>query len=527
MEGISHNTKLILDSGIVVLTGRNNVGKSRVLRSIAAVGIHSDDDLSTLPGVKFISNTDDKDYVLQINPNGTPLVFLQDGLKGTNAVLEHPNDFAYTFRTFDNGKGSGNIPSLDNFIANVYPTEEFSKFYNRLRDIIYIYPQRVVQPSVETIPKRVPSTDGSDLAEVIYTHLNENTREYGHLTSLMKSMFSEIDGILTVPSGKNVVTLSLRDNFANENIPLNECGTGIAQALHLASMILFSEPGKIFLIDEPHVYLHPGAEKSLAQFIRSHDEHKYVIATHSPLFIQAVKPDVVYLVTRDSKGTRVKESLSGLESKRVLLNELGINLGDLSLAEKIIFVEGKTDVDIIGEMLERAGFPRSNYNYVIFGLGESDISDQLKDLLVQLKTIVHLPYMIYLDGDKKSGGRMPKEMKDRVTYCPELDIEGVLLRDPEAILSGLDNIASALGLSPSSPIQVDLIKRSIDEVKKRQPDQKGIKIMTNLFNEISQMDGLEGLIYSKNFGKEIARYVKMETIKDVIEPFSEFLNESD
>lgn len=527
VEGIMSNTVMNLDPEIVVLTGRNNVGKSRVLRSIAAIGLYSNNNFSKLPGIKFSSNIDGNEYILEINHDINPLVLLHDGLKNSEASLDHENHGMHSFRTFDNTHGSGSMGSLDNFIANARPTQEFNEFYNRLKDIVYIEPQRVVLPRVQTIPKKVPSPNGSDLAQVIYTHRNENTREYRDLSNLMKSMFNEIGGIFTVPSESNIVTLSILDNFANKNIPLDGCGTGIAQALHLASMILFSAPGKIFLIDEPHVYLHPGAEKSLAQFIRSHNEHRYVISTHSPLFIQAVKPDAVYLVTRDNEGTRVRESLSGLESRRLLLDELGINLGDISIAERIIFVEGKTDVDIIGEILERNGFPKSNNNYVIFSLGESDISDQLKDLLVQLESIVHLPYMIYLDGDKRNGGHVPEKIKDRIIYCPELDIEGILLRDPEAILAGLNNITSAIGLKPTSPIEEDLVMSTIAGLKRKFPDQKGAKIITDLFYQLSERDGLAGLKYSKSFGKEIARYIKAEKIKDVIEPFSRFFNETD
>jgi predicted ATPase len=527
VNGIMPDTRMNLDSGIVVLTGRNNTGKSRVLRSIAAIGLHFNENFSKLPGIKFSSNIEGKDYILEINQDINPLVLLHDGLKNTEASLDHENYGMHSFISFDKTQGKSNMGSLDNFIANARPTLEFYKFYNKLKDIVYIEPQRVVKSIVQTIPKKVPSPNGSDLAQVIYTHLNENTREYRDLTNLMESMFNEIGGIFTVPSENNIVTLSIWDNFANKNIPLDECGTGIAQVLHLASMILFSEPGKIFLIDEPHVYLHPGAEKSLAQFISSHNEHRYVIATHSPLFIQAVKPGAVYLVSRDNKGTRVRENLSGLESKRLLFDELGINLGDISIAERIIFVEGKTDVDIIGEILERNGFPKSNNNYVIFSLGESDISKQLKDLLVQLESIVHLPYMIYLDGDKKNSGHVPKNIKDRVIFCPELDIEGVLLRDPEAILVGLNKIISAIGLKLISPIEENFVVSTITELKRRFPDQKGAKIITDLFYQLSKREGLAGLKYSKNFGKEIARYIKAEKIKDVIEPFSKFFNETE
>jgi len=352
---------------------------------------------------------------------------MHDPLKRTPAELIIDKNGSLSFKTFDNTSGSCHFSSLNNFIANSIPTEEFTLFYSRLKDIIYIDPRRVVKPIVETIPKKVPSSDGSDLAQAIYTHRNENTREYNVLSDLISSMFKEISGIFTVPSETNQVTLSLRDNFANKNISLSECGTGIDQALHLASMILFSEHRKIFWIDEPHVYLHPGAEKLFANFIREHAEHKYVIATHSPIFIQAVKPDIVHLVTRGSDGTRVKESLSEVQSKRLLLKEFGINLGDMSIAEKIIFVEGKSDVDIIGEMLEKTGLSKLTIIYVIFSLGESDISDQMEDLLKQLETIVHLPYMIYLDGDKKRKGHIPKSLKGLVEYCFELDIELVLL----------------------------------------------------------------------------------------------------
>jgi hypothetical protein len=87
-----------------------------------------------------------------------------------------------------------------------------------------------------------------------------------------------------------------------------------------------------------------------------------------------------------------------------------------------------------------------------------DISNQLKDLLKQLETIVHLPYMIYLDGDKKTKSCIPETLRDHVEYCPELDIEMVLLRDPVAIIAGLREIALGKGINMPSNIEVDYVK---------------------------------------------------------------------
>jgi predicted ATP-dependent endonuclease of OLD family len=136
------------------------------------------------------------------------------------------------------------------------------------------------------------------------------------------------------------VRITYRDRFAARNTPLEQSGTGVAQALHLVSLILFSEPGRIFLIDEPHAYLHPGAERCLVQFLRDHPEHAYVCATHSSVFINAADPDACWLVTRDPQGTGMHSVFAEGHSRRHIFSELGIDPGDVALSERILFVEG-------------------------------------------------------------------------------------------------------------------------------------------------------------------------------------------
>lgn len=476
-----------------------------------------------LPGLKLSSFSNDKEFYIEINRSRYPMITLFDGILGKSARVTIDEYGRGEFVRFTGSNGSGSNGSVDNFLSNAQPTANFKDFYAHLMNIVYIDPQRIIVPRVHTNPRRVPSPDGSDLAQVIYTHLNENSKAYADLTQLMKSIFNEIDGIYTVPSGPGMVTLSIRDRFAGTNIPLDKCGTGISQVLHLASMILFSEPGKVFLVDEPHVFLHPGAEKLLAQFIRSQDEHKYVIATHSPLFIRTLSPQKVYLVTRDETGTNARESFSGLESRRLLFDELGMDLGDVSLAEKIIFVEGKTDVEILSTILERTGFSSSNNNYIIISLGESDISRQLGDVLSKLKEIVHLPFLVYLDGDKENGGHVRASIKEKVRYLPEPDIEGVLLRDPEAIVKAFGPICAAQGLQNDTGIELREIEQYIHDIKQENRKAKGSKIMIDLFNILSAKPGLAGLTYRKSYGTEIAKHVSIDKVQDITDEVKSFL----
>ena len=93
----------------------------------------------------------------------------------------------------------------------------------------------------------------------IFTRRNDDAPEFDELQRVMAELFPEIDAILTQAIGDQQVQITYRDRFAGRNTPLEMSGTGVAQALHLIALTLFSEPGRILLIDEPHAYLHPGA----------------------------------------------------------------------------------------------------------------------------------------------------------------------------------------------------------------------------------------------------------------------------
>ena len=122
--------------------------------------------------------------------------------------------------------------------------------------------------------------------------------------------------------------------------------------------------------------------------------------------------------------------------------------------------------------------------------------------------------MIYLDGDKKSKGHIPESLKSLLEYCPELDIEMVLLRDPAAILTGLKEIALSKGIKAPLNIEIDDINELIQELKNKGSGEKEITVIRDLFYKFSETKGLEGLTFMKSFGKVIARNMDKELIQE-------------
>jgi hypothetical protein len=187
--------------------------------------------------------------------------------------------------------------------------------------------------------------DGSNLTTVIATlFTNSRHGKFAELEAFAKDVFPEIEHLEVPMEGSPPaaeIYLSI-GRASGRGVSLRYSGTGIEQALMLATAILTSPSGYLFLVDEPHAFLHPLAERRVLKFIREHAEHQYVVATHSPAFLTAYPLTQAHLITVDAGGSHI----SDLSAHRALLDELGVSAADLWGSSAIIWLEGDSDVAI-------------------------------------------------------------------------------------------------------------------------------------------------------------------------------------
>ncbi len=333
----------------------------------------------------------------------------------------------------------------------------------------------------------------------------------------MSELFEEIGEIRTSPTGSNQLQLQVYDGYAQIPVPLNSAGTGVAQLMFFCALVLMSPPGRIFLIDEPHVFLHPRAEKRLAAFIRSHPEHAYVIATHSPIMVSATEPDNVWLVTRDSAGTKVTEVFADGVSRREVLAELGVDAGDIALYQRVLFVEGN-DTNIYPAVLEKFGWDVVKKDCALIGLPGGDLRAGLQRTIDRLGDVMQLRYLIYLDGDKKPYGVSDSQ---NVKYLPVPEVEDLFLRDPRAILSGLKAVRETE--SPQAPELWELewtaqrVGDFISQYQGKIPERKGSAILSSLTHEMGPFE-----YRKKVHGPQIAQALSVATVEDLRSQFEAF-----
>jgi hypothetical protein len=137
-------------------------------------------------------------------------------------------------------------------------------------------------------------------------------------------------------------------------VPLAESGTGIGQVLAILYVVLTSNRPRTIIIDEPQSFLHPGAARKLVEFLKNYPEHQFIIATHSAAIIAAANPRTITLA-RFENAESTLEQLDARAEKGIqaTLGELGIRLSDLFGADKILWVEGRTEEKCLPLIVEK------------------------------------------------------------------------------------------------------------------------------------------------------------------------------
>ena len=219
-------------------------------------------------------------------------------------------------------------------------TDLFASFF-------YVGPRRTIAPLVMLQNASALAPDGANLTNVL-ADLYNNQRHtiYPKIEDFIRAAFPEILHIdvrlrQTTPSPTAEVYV-IYPGQPTDAVPLEHCGTGIEQLLILAAAILGSSTRRVFLIDEPHAFLHPHAERCLLRLMRGHPEHQYIVATHSALFLRTAQLRRERLVKRDASGTVIKS----FDAEPELLTEMGVTANDVWSSDAILWVEGPTEVGI-------------------------------------------------------------------------------------------------------------------------------------------------------------------------------------
>jgi predicted ATPase len=284
--------------------------------------------------------------------------FLVDGLTirgrvGANGFLDSSFDYGLNPRRQDFSR-----VTLDDGGRFVFMSEEgnpqrefgFKVLYTFGKSIYRFHAERpnvgrcAIGLSTELKP------DASNLAEVLHVLQSKNHPRFENLKRLLTRIFPFIPAIsvsMEENGESHARVFEIRVWLDNERedlaIPLNECGTGIGQALAILYVLVNSSAGRTLAIDEPQSFLHPGAARTLVQIMNEHQQHQYFISTHSPEILAVTGPSTITALDYDDGESKVSSlSLSQSAELRKVFDGLGVDFS-IFFATKVVWVEGPTE----------------------------------------------------------------------------------------------------------------------------------------------------------------------------------------
>lgn len=480
-----------LNEGVQLLVGKNNAGKTALLRGLTALSAlpvpgapSADANLSMDRNLSDYCRRDSSggeaafniDILFAVNAGDSKIVDKVLGLpqvrNSASYVLE------YSFRALCQNPRLGfeaahllhdsqKLPLIQSgqellYNANAQvagrqpvPAEFFSCLAN-LRSVRIVDAHRVVKPQ-GLQQQNFLSTGAETLAPFLDNLRGDDRDTFDQIEKFVVSVFPEFRYVNTRKQQGTTALVTLTRADSEQQILLSHCGTGVEQILALATFIFTSPPGTLMLLDEPHSYLHPIAERELIRLILKNEKHRYVISTHSAILMNAVTPDRI-LSLNSNKVTR--EVTSKPPDVAHILHSLGYQNSDLLFSDRLVFVEGETEQRVLPRFLAfgidspeivRTGFPDMGGSGRLNGRTRQTSLLHFEKLLRQLGR-VDIPRIYLFDGDCNDEDRallnntpiLQEARSASIAFLPRTEIENYLLV-PDAIADAIRELSRVDG----------------------------------------------------------------------------------
>ncbi len=334
-------------SGLTVITGANNSGKTSVIEALMLR-----DGSQVLPSER---HTGRKPIIkIKINDNQIELT-------------TRKNDFTLKAEP----EGNGNILGNSLFTLLSYERDWDSLCTNESNS-------NLEQAFSNAKPRKQTNNDGEMWRRFagFLKKICENDKQKEELTTFLQSLIPNFSSWSIDINDSSQEYIKYSSAHGTEH-RAGFLGTGVISLFKIGVSLLEDKNKKSLIIDEPELSLHPTAQKKLSQIIMEKSKNRQIIlCTHSPYFIdwECLKNGGKFyrLNKHDDKECSVHElklehiqSINGYEEYN-RPHILDVTAKEIMFADKLLFVEGQTDVGIIKNWAKKEG---KTLAFELFGYG--------------------------------------------------------------------------------------------------------------------------------------------------------------
>lgn len=480
-QSYGERTALEFDPRVTFIAGRNNVGKSALLRGLRAVVYRPSDSDEIDVSFHWRASREELVAAVPEEPAAEVLAGRLATAKEHSVVARFSVDGAMSalrcsqLALPDAGLATGHIPAARK--AGWHPTSEGDTAQvNGLTRLVRRHAQRVraILPRRVDLSRRLLVAqdelhpDGRNLTEMLFTLNSNDIRRFTAIETFLREAFPDIERV-TIPVGDDAQgangELAILYYGRDSPIPLSQSGSGVEQMLVLITLVLTAPEDSLILIDEPQAYLHPHAERSLLRLLEAHPRHQYVIATHSHQLLASHPLHRARLITKDASQSAITQPVNESD----VLNELGVTAADLWLNEQILWVEGPSDQAALEALIAVAGkaeslrsleirpMPENSSRFTAKNARQAESAYKFCEQVIAAVSPLPMEMQFMFDADGKTETfrqEMTRRSKGRASFLSVRELENCFLSAP-AITSALAKRAARLDLQAPTLEEVD------------------------------------------------------------------------
>jgi predicted ATPase len=191
----------------------------------------------------------------------------------------------------------------DNPALAVRLLESLTSELRRL-EVFQLNPQSCRQSGVPTPNSALDRLGGNLPAAIAYLKKNY-LEEYSQIVETLRRINPAIEAIETGFTHTKTLALFLREKGVKRPWTSEDISDGTIQTIALLAAI-FDPRSPLVVIEEPENSIHPWALRNLVEAFRLASEKKQILlTTHSPILIDQLKPEEVWVVRKPGTETKI------------------------------------------------------------------------------------------------------------------------------------------------------------------------------------------------------------------------------
>jgi predicted ATPase len=202
----------------------------------------------------------------------------------------------------------------------------------------------------EAGPQERLSATGDNLPNVIQFLKEQHPDRLEQILSMLSRRVPQLEKVDADIMADGRLLLHIKDAPFEEPVLAKFASDGTLKMLAYLTILYDPEPPQLVGTEEPENHLHLRLLPELAEECRNASAHaQYMVTTHSPFFVDALKPEELWVLYRDSEGYTQARRAADMQGINEFM-EHGAKLGNL-------WIEGYYEV---GDPLTRSGGPKDS-----------------------------------------------------------------------------------------------------------------------------------------------------------------------